>query len=75
MLAHVSSRELAEWQAFERHDGPIGNSYERMALRHIASAQGGEKDKPFPLPTEVMTRHNAAGHTFDGEFDAEIEQR
>lgn len=56
MLAHVSSRELSEWAAYERHEGPIGPYYERMALRYIACAQGDEKTKPFPTPPEMMIR-------------------
>lgn len=54
MLLHVSSRELSQWQAFEKLGGPIGPLYERAALRQIASLlDGSDNAKPFTSPPEM----------------------
>ena len=58
MLAVVSSRELAEWEAYERAYGPIGKRYSEEALANIADTLAillrhyGEQfdENPVPVP-------------------------
>lgn len=35
MLQRITSYEIAEWQAYERHVGKLGPDYEREMLREI----------------------------------------
>jgi hypothetical protein len=35
VLARHTSRELAEWEAYERHAGPVDRSYDSEALANI----------------------------------------
>lgn len=35
MLARMTSRQLSEWMAFEKADGPIGGQYEQEVLASI----------------------------------------
>lgn len=35
MLASLTSREIAEWRAYELLNGPVGPSYEQNALASI----------------------------------------
>lgn len=62
MLARISSLELSEWEAYERHAGPLGGAWEAEALagiheklQQIARIQGAahftdKKHKKNPVP-------------------------
>jgi hypothetical protein len=69
LLSRISSYELAEWEAYERANGPLGNDYMNEALASLHEAiqlntfvigmgYGDENpvEKPikYPRPTEVF---------------------
>lgn len=70
LLDRIDSRELAEWDAFERAYGPLGNSYEHEALAsiqeelqkiqyiigmgHFGEENPVPKPDPYPRPRDVF---------------------
>lgn len=61
LLRNMSSKEVSEWQAFERVNGPLGTAYsdEMLAaileqLQFVAKLIGGQyKPNPAPDPHDV----------------------
>lgn len=58
MLARISSREIAEWRAYEQEFGPLGrdrDDWNTALLAHtIASAFGGKEAKKLKLQDFVL---------------------
>lgn len=58
LLARTSSRELAEWQAFEREYGPLGperGDWQAASLAHVfATLLGGKAARRLKLKDFVL---------------------
>lgn len=66
MLERMSSRELSEWQAYEKATGPLRGYDEDMLaaiheqlqiLNHVTGAANAGDDNPIPAPTKVLRPH------------------
>lgn len=62
MLARTSSRELAEWQAYEREYGPLGPErgdwQAAMVANTLAAVMGGKQSRRLRL-TDFLLRWSA----------------
>lgn len=77
MLDRLSSYEIAEWQAFEKAFGPLGNDYEKETLATIVDLLNvliytngkiayGDKN-PVPEPKKYPRPHEAFLEKNEGE--------
>jgi hypothetical protein len=64
MLRHIDSFELAEWEAYERANGPLDNKwtalalnaiYEQLQLANRIEAAKRTEDVPEPVPLPPPT--------------------
>lgn len=68
LLARIDSYELAEWEAFERAFGPLGNEYTQETLASILDTLNlllhltGNQYEENPIP--VPTRHKRPPEVF-----------
>ena len=66
LLTRVDSYELAEWEAFERAFGPLGNEYDQETLACILDQLGiltyltgmQYEDNPIPIPRRYPRPHD-----------------
>lgn len=81
LLERTSARELAEWMAFERAYGPLGNSYMERTLADVVDAVerlsvtfqvclGSDPDDvvqrvPIPRPEDVYRSEDEAADEDD----------
>jgi hypothetical protein len=88
LLDHIDSRELSEWDAFERAFGPLGDAYQKEALAaihdkleqlmYVIGMEYGEenpvpKPEQYPRPSDVFkTKEEDLGMTVE-EFNQEFD--
>lgn len=77
MLAHISSRELTEWAAYEQYSGPLGQNYANEVLAGIHELTqttnkllGAKmKSNPVPDPRPYPRPHEIAKAARESEED------
>jgi hypothetical protein len=73
MLAHVSSRELSEWQAYERIAGPLGSRRGDVHAAMVAAAvinSQRTKGRPLPVSDFIPRWDRRAGQSPEEMFRA-----
>lgn len=84
MLSRISARELSEWTAYEKSNGPLGHQYSDDMLAQINYAiqantyvtgyqfepNPAPEPKHVPRPHEVMTQDEDVQYGFEALAEA-----